>query len=303
MEEVFRSRLNALPTRLKQELAGYVLQWGMTATNRRLAILDTFKRYNVRVNELGTGTNRLIVRYNGFALKIALDNEGIDDNRQEWVMSERLGPDKRVPASREISGGFKNLPDGSMKILGGHLLVATYAPALTSWGEMSYHVQAIKKILDDWSHDFMLGDVGITKKNYANWGLLNGHVVCIDYAYIFPAEMKLFECICGNPNLEIIRDSYSSYKCPKCGKIFSDSELRARISNTRRHELFSTVEGIQMSEEYETHTVDAKYEKHNGVYIPTPYDVDPMWVAKSMSKTYGYYDTGDLFDDEEGEWI
>ena len=298
MEDIFRSRLNALPTRLKQEIAGYVLQWGMTPTSRRLAILDTFKKFNVPVNELGTGTNRLIVRYNGFALKIALDNEGIDDNRQEWVMSDKLGPDIRVPASHEISGGFKNLPDGSKKILGGHLLVATYAPALTSWGEMQYNQRPIKKILKDWSKDFMLGDVGFTKKNYANWGILNGKLVCIDYAYVFPAEMKLFECICGNPNLEIITDTYSSYKCPKCGQIFSDSELRSRISNQRRHELFSKVDGIQMSEEYETHQVAQKYAKKNEIFIPTPYDVDPMRTAHAISKTYGYAGGLSNYDDE-----
>lgn len=302
MENVFRSRLNALPTSLKQQIAGYVLQWGMTPTNRRLGILNEFRKFKVPVSELGTGTNRLIVKYKGMAVKISLDDEGIDDNRQEWIMSDRLGADKRVPASHEISGGFKVLPDGSKKILGGHLLVASYAPALTSFQEMMLHQRTIRSILNDWSNEFMLGDVGITKKNYANWGILNGKIVCIDYAYIFPAEMQLFQCICGNSHLNIIKDTYSSYSCPKCGKKFSDSELRARISNQKRHELFSKVDGIMMSKEFETHEVDEKYSKRNNIYIPTPYDVDPMDTARSMNKTLGYGNTSDLFDDEE-DWL
>lgn len=301
MEEVFRSRLNSLPTALKQQVAGYVLQWGMTPTNRRLGILNEFKKFKVPVQELGTGTNRLIIRYQGQAVKIALDNEGIDDNRQEWVMSDRLGPDEKVPASKELSGKRIPLPDGSKKIVGGHLLVASYAPALSSWGEMMMYQQKIRKILNGWSREFVLGDVGITKKNYANWGLLNGKIVCIDYAYIFPAEMKIFECICGNPNLEIVKDTFSSYKCPKCGRTVSDSELRARISNQKRHELFSRVDGLEMKEEYETHTVEKKYAKKNEIYIPTPYDTDPMQIAKNLSAIYGHYDDGHLIDDEDME--
>ena len=288
MEQIFRSRLNSLPTILKQNIAAYVLQWGMTPTNRRMGILNSFKKYNIPVHELGTGTNRLIVRYQSYAMKIALDDEGIDDNRQEWVMSDRLGADKNVSATHELSGGIKTLPDGSKKILGGHLAVASYAPALVSWSEMMYHQRPIRKILDSLSRDFLLGDVGITKKNYANWGLLNGKIVCIDYAYIFPAETKVFECICGNPNLEIIRDTYSAYRCPKCNRVFSDAELRARIPNSRRHELFSKVDGIVMSKEYESHDVDEKYIKRKKNIIPTPYDSDPFDTVRLIQKSFGY---------------
>lgn len=285
MEQMYRSRLNSLPVELKRDIASYVLQWGMTATNRRLGILEAFKKHGVRVDELGTGTNRLIVKYQGYALKIALDDEGVDDNRQEWVMSERL---HGIAPAHEISGDVIHNDDGSLDIIGGHLLVASYAPAFATWAEMLSYQRQIRKILSSWAPHNLLGDVGITKKNYANWGLLNGKPVCIDYAYIFPAEWKLFKCICGNDNLNIMTDSYSSYKCPKCGKVFTDSELRSRISNNKRHELFSKVEGIKMSKEYEMHDVPMKYIKESTQKVHTPSDVDPFEVDKMI-----YYAIGD----------
>lgn len=143
---------------------------------------------------------------------------------------------------------------------------------------------------------YLLGDVGISKKNFANWGLLNGKPVCIDYAYIFPANMNLMECTCGNHNLQIAGDTFSSYRCtnPKCCRTFSDAEIRARIPNAKRHSLFSTVEGICMHEEYEEHDVDPKYINKSVSKIKSPYDIDVMELAKSINRYYGYYDNGTL---------
>lgn len=276
---MYRSRLNTLPVELKEEIAEYVLQWGMTATNRRLGILDVFKKYNVRVDELGTGTNRMVVKYKGFALKIALDNEGIDDNRQEWVMSDLLYPD--VPRAHEISGDIIRT-DNKCEIIGGHLLVADYAPAFANWSTMLAYRQQIRKILGKWTGKYVLGDVGITKKNYANWGLLNGKPVCIDCAYVFPADLKLFTCTCGNDDLECSKSDFASYTCPKCNRHYSDAELRSRIPNSRRHELFSNVEGIRMVQEYEKHDVDIKYTDKEKRYIPAPIDLTPSEYAAAV---------------------
>ena len=289
---MYRSRLNTLPVDLKEEIAEYVLQWGMTATNRRLGILEAFKKYGVRVDELGTGTNRLIVKYQGFALKIALDDEGVDDNRQEWAISELLAP--YVPKTYEISGDVI-YKDKSCEIIGGHLLVADYAPALANWSTMCVYRQQIKKILDEWdSRGFMLGDVGITKKNYANWGLLRGRPVCIDSAYIFPGGYDLFACICGCKELNIVKSDYSSYRCAKCQTVFSDSELRARISNKKRHELFSKVEGIRMVEEYEKHDVDIKFLDKHRKHRSTPFDLSASEYAAAIRPLTNYGELDDF---------
>ena len=257
--KTFRSRLNSLPLDLKCELGEIPLQKGMRPTSRKEKVIELFKRYNVPFVEIGTGTNRFIVRYDGYALKIALDNEGIADNKQEFAICESLMP--HVAYAHEISSG-------------GHLLVASYCPAFTTQNEMYTHRQTITAILSDWGKRFLLGDVGITGHNYANWGLAPGGVpVCIDYAYIFPASFDMFKCICGNKAMTFVHGDFSTYKCTACGKEYEDRELRMRISQEERMRLFNNVKGIQMREEFEDHEVDPSYIKFDdGPDAPNVYD-------------------------------
>lgn len=240
----FRSRLMALPKECRVKIGEVSYQKGMRATSRKNRVIEILKEYNIPFTEVGTGTNRFIVKYDGFALKIALDREGVADNKQEWVMSDMLSPN--VATAYEISKG-------------GHLLVATYAPAFTSYAEMSIYGTKIRKILEHWGGRFLLGDVGFNRVNYANWGLLAGNPVCIDYAYIFPASMDLFKCICGCKRMKFTDDTFSSYKCTECGREYEDRDLRAKISQEDRLRLFNSIEGIVMHNPEEEHEVAEKY--------------------------------------------
>ena len=158
---------------------------------------------------------------------------------------------------------------------GGHLLVAAYCPAFTSQSEMWSHNGKIREILGEWSKRYLLGDVGITDRTFANWGLApGGRPVCIDYAYIFPSTMDQFECICGNRQMTFARSDFSTYKCTVCGKEYEDRELRARISSEERIRLFNDVKGFNMQKEYEMHDVDLKYIKmDDNPDLPDPYEV------------------------------
>ena len=263
----FRSRLNEIPLDAKIKIGEIPFQKGMLASHRKKMAIDILKEYNIPFTELGTGTNRFIVKYDGYALKIALDREGIADNKQEWVMSDMLNPD--VAYSHEISSG-------------GHLLVATYAAAFTSYAEMYTYSTSIKKILERWGQRYLLGDVGISRVNYANWGLLSeGRPVCIDYAYIFPASMDLFKCVCGCKSMTFYDSTYSSYKCTKCGKKYEDRELRAKISQNERMSLFNNTSGVIMHNACEDHIVDPKYIKRDmNPDAPDPYEI-AMNVARN----------------------
>lgn len=256
----FRSRLNALPLEFKCEIGEIPLQKGMRPSSRKEKAIELLNKYHIDYTEIGTGTNRFIVKYDGFALKIALDHEGVADNMQEFAICDSLMP--HVAYAHEISKG-------------GHLLVASYCPAFTTHSEMWSHNGSIREILTEWSKRFLLGDVGITQHNYANWGLApGGRPVCIDYAYIFPASLDMFKCICGNRSMTFANSSFSTYKCTKCGKTYEDRELRAKISHEERMRLFNNVKGIEMREEYESHPVDPKYIKVNtNPDAPNPYDV------------------------------
>jgi hypothetical protein len=242
----FRSRLNSLPLEFKCEIGEVPLQKGMRATSRKEKVIELLNKYNIDFNEVGTGTNRFIVKYKGYALKIALDREGIADNMQEFAICESLMP--YVAYAYEISSG-------------GHLLVADYCPAFTTQNEQWQHNGAIRSILTEWSKRFLLGDVGITERTYANWGLRGGNPVCIDYAYIFPSAIDQFECICGNKSMAFTGSDFSAYKCTKCGKVYEDRELRTRISSEERIRLFNGVHGVNLSQEYEMHPVDPIYAK------------------------------------------
>lgn len=244
MKKEFRSRLSEWPIDLKCEIGEIPLQKGMRPTSRKEAVINALNKYGLTYTEVGTGTNRFIVRYDGYAVKIALDREGIADNMQEFAISDMLSP--HVANAYEISKG-------------GHLLVADYYPAFTSYSEMWAHASTIRRILGNWSQRCLLGDVGLNQYNYANWGMSpEGEPKCIDYAYVFPAGLEMFKCICGNTAM-VMDGNYSEYKCSKCGRKYQDRELRARISKEERMRLFDNVSGILMSHPVEEHDIDDKY--------------------------------------------
>lgn len=239
----FRSRLNELPIDMKCKIGELVYQKGMRPSNRKNKIVELLTEYGIDFVEVGTGTNRFIVKYDGFALKIALDREGVADNVQEWVMGSMLS---NVAYNFEISSG-------------GNFLVEEYVPAFTSYSEMFTYQSSIRKILTEWSQQYLLGDVGICYENYANWGLAPGGIPkCIDYAYIFPASMDLFKCTCGSKNI-VPTNSFTSYKCSVCGKSYEDREIRSKISQDTRLRLFNQVSGVIMKDTHEFHEVSPMY--------------------------------------------
>lgn len=229
----YRSRLNQLPLDMKCELGELVFQKGMLPPSRKSKAVEILNKYKIDFVEVGTGTNRFIVKYDGFALKIALDNDGVADNKQEYAVCDILG--EGVSYAHEISNG-------------GHLLMAEYCPAFTSYQEMWDHNGEIKAYLSDWSNRCLLGDVGISKVNYANWGLRGTHAVCIDYAYIFPSSLHIFKCICGASDIAFTDDTFTTYKCLSCGREIEDSTLRQRISPETRLRMLenSTVGSLEL---------------------------------------------------------
>jgi DNA-directed RNA polymerase subunit RPC12/RpoP len=119
----------------------------------------------------------------------------------------------------------------------------------------------------------LLGDVGLTNVNYANWGLsADGKPVCIDYAYIFPVSMDLFKCVsCGRKTMAI-NSSFTEYTCTYCKHVYQDRELRSKISQAERLKLFQNVKGIEMKEPTELHEIDQQYIPiDNNPDLPDPY--------------------------------
>ena len=248
----------------------------MTPSARRERAINVLKSHNIPFKDIGTGTNRFIVKYDGYVIKIALDKEGVADNKQEWVMSTLLAPN--VAPAHEISKG-------------GHLLVASYAPAFSTYQEFIAYRPDIIPILRKWGTRYLLGDVGITSINYANWGLLFGKPVCIDYAYIFPVSMDVFTCVCGHKEMEFTDETYTTYRCTSCKTEYTDRDLRSKISQAERLRLFQNVSdnAIGMTTSILEMDVD-DYLVHQDIDpdMPNPVDVisaaNARWGFPSLSK-------------------
>lgn len=269
----YRSRLMELPKEVRRGLGEVSYQIGMTPQSRKERCIKVLKDHNVPFKDIGTGTNRFIVKYDGYVIKIALDQEGVADNKQEWVMSSILAPN--VAPAHEISRG-------------GHLLVASYAPAFSSYTEFNTYRDQIAAILEQWGSKYLLGDVGLTSINYANWGILLSKPVCIDYAYIFPVSMDVFTCVCGNKEMQFSDMTYTSYQCtnPKCRMIYTDRDLRAKISNDERLRLFNNVSdnAFAMTQPVASFDVpDASVIREVDPDMP-----DPLEVMNDVNRRWGF---------------
>ena len=269
----YRSRLHELPAEVRSGLAEVSYQIGMTPSSRKERCLNVLKEHNVPFKDIGTGTNRFIIRYDGYVIKIALDREGVADNRQEWVMSSMLAPD--VAPAHEISKG-------------GHLLVASYAPALSSVQEFYAYRKEIVQILKKWGSRYLLGDVGITSINYANWGMMYGKPVCIDYAYIFPVSMDVFTCVCGCKEMQFTDETFTTYQCcnMNCKITYTDRELRSKISQNERLRLFENVSNnaIEMTSTVKEIDVDDRL-----INMEIDPDMpDPVQVVSNVNSHFGF---------------
>lgn len=132
---------------------------------------------------LGSGTNRIAFLHENIVYKFALDRRGVVDNFTEF---------KRTA---DMPGLLTKAYETNMIVL-----TAEYCTLMTPKEFMDNAAQ-IKEILKMISREYIFTDLGLTEKNYANWGWRsNGEIVILDYGYLY----KRF----GNE---------STLTCPKCG--------------------------------------------------------------------------------------
>lgn len=189
-----------------------------------LKILD--KYVPDEYNRLGSGTNRYAVRLGGYVFKFATDNDGKIDNFKEFKMADRLYP--YVANTYEVSEN-------------GTILVAEYVQPFTALSEMLQYSGAIRRILKKISSQYLIGDVGISSKNYANWGTRVGtdDPVCLDFAYVYRVNSGLFVCRkCREKAMLRPTDDYVRLICPACNETTEFIEIREMIGNdVHNHEI------------------------------------------------------------------
>lgn len=187
------------------------------------------RKWNVNdIVMLGSGTNRYAFKLHGFVVKFATDNDGKIDNFKEFKMAKRLYP--HVTKVHEVTEN-------------GTILICEYIQPFDSYPEMMQYADEIRQILSEMSTVYLIGDVGLSDRNFSNWGIRIGtnSPVCLDFAYVYSVSSSLFICnYCKTNSMLVPTKDYVRLHCsnPACGREFKFEDIRAKIGNDiHRHEI------------------------------------------------------------------
>jgi hypothetical protein len=176
-------------------------------------MLDVLNRNNIEYDELGPGTNRLAILIDNYVFKIALDRWGLQDNLNEFTVSQELQP--FVVKTYEVNDN-------------GLISVCEYITVI-SREEFENNFEPIRSILGTISESYVIGDVGTIPKNFTNWGYRdNGELVILDFAYIYRVDGNEILCSIDQTILEYDKN-FHSMLCPKCKRKYSFMDVRRKI--------------------------------------------------------------------------
>ena len=208
------------PYELRVEIELLSLRRDIVNAEKQDELIKILRKYNIEgIVPLGSGTNRYAFKLKGFVVKVATDDDGKIDNAKEFKMAEILYP--AVTKTYEISRNNT-------------LLIAEYIEPYSSYSEMLSSQDKIRKILSELSSSYLIGDVGITSKNYANWGTRIGsdEPVCLDFAYVYRVGSDILLCHnCHNHSMLVPDSDFTKLICPSCGKKYTFEDIRVRIGD------------------------------------------------------------------------
>lgn len=199
-----------------------VTMMGDLDNNEKGTMIKTLlTKYNVPFSPLGNGTNRIGILIDGYAVKIAFDKDGMIDNRREFKYTKALQP--------YVIKVYECTKTG--------LIAVTEYITSFDYSDFQKYKPVMKEILSSISNQFLIGDVGITGKNYGNWGIRNDGTICIlDFAYIYTVKSKIFTCKCDNRTILRYEDDFVMLHCKSCGRRYTFGEMRKKMSKARQEE-------------------------------------------------------------------
>lgn len=240
MAKILRSLIHErFPFELRVELELLSKRRDISNKEKQEELIKLLRKYNIDdIVPLGPGTNRYAFKLDGFVVKFATDNDGKIDNFKEFKMAKRLYP--------YVTKIFEVSENGTM-------LVAEYIQPFDSFTEMCTYGERIRDILTEMGSVYLIGDVGITDKNYSNWGLRIGttNPVCLDFAYVYEIRSELFICqYCQTNSILTPNRDFTELHCTSCGKKYLFEDIRRKIGNDlHNHEIGDlSEEGYIMSE-------------------------------------------------------
>lgn len=220
-------------------------------------IKELLRKNDIPFTGLGSGTNRMAVLIEGYAVKIALDKDGMIDNRREMLYSKQLQP--------YVVKVYESTPNG--------LIAVTEFVEIFTLAEYHEHQDDMREILSIISKQFLIGDVGITGKNYVNWGTRNDGTICIlDFAYIYSVQYRIFSCACSDDSLLQYDKNFVNLNCPICGRKYTFGEVRRKITKAQQekeigdirrvgYNITNSEEIVELNPEFEPKRKDKKEKK------------------------------------------
>ena len=189
-------------------------------------VRETLRKYNIPFEGLGSGTNRYGINMPGpmgmVAVKIALDEDGMIDNRREFLYGRQL-----YNYNRCVCKTYECLPNGLIAVF-------EYVTPFTL-ADLHRFEDKIREILSDISSIYMIGDVGVNEDNYKNWGIrmVDGEeeICMLDFAYIYAISYKLFTCNCDNITLVNYDKDFVNLYCPRCHKKYRFADIRRKVTS------------------------------------------------------------------------
>lgn len=182
-------------------------------------IKELMKEHGIPFEPLGNGTNRMGFLLDGYAVKVALDHDGKTDNCREMLYTKPLQP--------YVVKVYECLPNG--------LLAVSEYVEIFDLDSLYEKRSEMISILKDISDNFLIGDVGISKINYVNWGTRSDGTICImDFAYIYDTKLNTFSCNCSEDAILSYDSNYNNLICPLCGRKYEFGEVRRRITRKQQ---------------------------------------------------------------------
>lgn len=205
-----------------------------------LAVNQILTGFNVPFRAIGSGTNRYAVLIEDYIFKIALDEDGKTDNKREFIYT-KAGQPYVIRVYECMANGL--------------IAVCEYYEVFSENDFYSTKNQAkMRKILKELSKIFLIGDIGINKKNYTNWGYsqLTGEIGILDFAYIYNLSYRAFQCTCPDHGLLYYDNDYNQLICPICAKKHTFWEVRKRIPRKQEEEEIGDIrtKGYVVSKEW-----------------------------------------------------
>ena len=235
---------------------------------------------------IGEGTNRFVCLLSNHIIKVAYNYLAYLDNMNELAMSKRMSKHGPLALAYETNG---------------LVLVSEYVAVIDKEDFLESQVE-VKKVLIELEQDvisvvnknknyfYILGDMGMSSKNYGNWGRRStGELVILDYGYLYKSSFadwkEISKCpYCGNPLT--YKDDYTELECSSCNKTVKYTTLR---NNLGYKKIIENIKDINDNDKF------GKFDKDGNVlvdvYKTETYEVEekipeiPQKVLESIDYT------------------